>query len=204
MKYKDLPIIALGLFIMGGSILNLITAITWYGVGLGVVGLYTITYVILAIKREIRLESELHYKESIRKQLQISHNTIQLKYEELEHNLANQVKATDEAEKERDNGMAIDYTDKNLEDKMYIDGIDFERGTILNVMMKELYNVVAHRKAKDNIIPFSEEMLDRTHQLFDCPKCGELMGRRTEKISFCDNIECDRKQWNIDKLKGVE
>ena len=171
MKYKDLPIIALGLFIMGGSILNLITAITWYGVGLGVVGLYTITYVILAIKREIRLESELHYKESIRKQLQISHNTIQLKYEELEHNFANQVKATD-----------AKYPSNIKDEQITSNLVDFQTQTI----------------------PFSEEMLDRTHQLFDCPKCGKLMGRRTEKISFCDNIECDRKQWNIAKLKEVE
>ncbi len=44
-------------------------------------------------------------------------------------------------------------------------------------------------------IPFTD-----TITAYDCPQCGELMTRHTKKTWFCDNVSCNRKQWNIDKL----
>lgn len=50
------------------------------------------------------------------------------------------------------------------------------------------------------VIPFAEET-KQTDQIYICPECGKEMTRQTEKIAFCDNIECSRKQFRKDKLK---
>lgn len=48
-------------------------------------------------------------------------------------------------------------------------------------------------------IPFNSDN-DNTNQLYMCPECYEQMTRQTDKIAFCDNPSCQRKQWRKDKL----
>ena len=42
--------------------------------------------------------------------------------------------------------------------------------------------------------------VDNTEETWICPECGVEMKRSTDKIAFCDNIECTRKQWKKEKL----
>ena len=138
---------------------------------LGIIGLGTVLAIamyILSTRYEKRLESELKASADMNVYWLSKKNEAENKVKELKNDFANQVKATDEANKERD-----EWKNK----------------------FKQFSN------AYDE--PFSEDSQPET-QGYICPECGKPMTRMTDKIVFCDNIECTRKQWKRDKLDKGE
>ena len=51
---------------------------------------------------------------------------------------------------------------------------------------------------KDDI-PFNLDN-DTVEEIWICPSCNEEMTRSTDKMVFCDNPSCTRKQWKKEKL----
>ena len=126
MKIKDLILISIIIAVLALATYNITIEQYTEGGILGAIAFYTLTYVIISIVREKRLESELVSKKnklSIANQDRVSKG---YEIERLETDLANQVKATDIAEKERDNWkekfkqFANAYDEPFSEDTPYI------------------------------------------------------------------------------------
>lgn len=126
MKVRDLILISIIIAVLALATYNITIEQYTEGGILGAIAFYTLTYVIISIVREKRLEGELLSNEERRKRLFS-------KIFNLETDLANQVKATDEA-KETENYIA-------------------ER--LLKTINHQLF--IMYKRTEDENIPFSED-----------------------------------------------
>lgn len=193
-KYIIEQIIVATIIITGGTTI-LYTIETWY-MPLIIVcyGVLVISVYILYCNARKRLESELELAQENEQGYINKINGHILRYEELEFDFAKQVKATDEAERERDNKMKVIKSITEKYDRL-VEFRNSAKSTMDSLVNKEIVVKKTFPFATDN---------DKTEEIYICPQCGSEMPRFTNKIAFCDNIECSRKQWHISKLKGGE
>ena len=211
MKIKDLIQVSIGIAIIGLGSLSLSNKINGGAIGLIVIGVYLITYVILAVRHEKRLESEISDMQS---KYEVATNFLKATneaYDELQTDLANQVKATDEVEEK------VVYYEKALIDtnELNLDSDSLSNLRVVNETgIHKIYNLKVQLNRAEGtatfeaiplieVLPFAEESHPETSALV-CPECGLEMTRTSSKIAYCDNPSCSRKQWRIDKLKEVE
>ena len=132
MKIKDLILISIIIAVLALATYNITIEQYTEGGILGAIAFYTLMYVIVSIVREKRLESELSA-------LSITHAILKSSNEDrrkrlfskirtLETDLANQVKATDIAEKERDEYKRM-YPSNLRDEQIISDLIDWQDQT---------------------------------------------------------------------------